>query len=573
MIPSSFISDANTAVTNGWISNFCVGSGSISYKLGKHHVFASGVGAGNIWEWWKSSSPYSYSCYTSSFLVPSGSYSFPYLEWSGQGIYGGALTLQVYNDSSWKTVRSYNPGYISNSSNGDTFYSSKSGVSSAVNLIDGNTYRFIFSFDVTGPQSNSNSGGSTGTYIGFPRNFSFSPSVLLTLVSSSPSISSSDRPTTVNLRPVGYDGDIAGLSIVNEANNTFTDPRTMFQYEIDNWTYDYTTRTYTINTTSGKTFQVVYGNDSVNVHEVEQGGNSSYPLTNNFYYIYNYGSGSGSGSSGHVHNWTSTTIAPTCTMFGMVVQHCSDCGADQIAQYYPALDHNWQLVQTVQPVYDQEGQLETEGYELYRCSRCSEEKTVALSSPQTNSDVQSFKFWSWLQNWLKEFKIWLGDKLDALIGKETNIDVNVTDNSVTIVDENGEEQEINIPDIISRFGWFRQVWAIGTYFVDTVSGYEQAAYSYGELMEEGGNPPGAPSIKLNLGAAHSQYGVDYGGEVEAFDLSWYTPYKETVDNLISGFLWVFFLWSLFRHAPGIISGAGLTHNRLDDIDSGHKKSK
>ena len=84
------------------------------------------------------------------------------------------------------------------------------------------------------------------------------------------------------------------------------------------------------------------------------------------------------------------------------------------------------------------------------------------------------------------------------------------------------------------------------------------------------NPPGAPSIKINLGAAQSHYGFRYGGEMEMLDLSWYTPYKQTVDNLVGGFLWLVFLWGVFKNAPGIVSGGGMTANRIDDINSGTK---
>ena len=58
-----------------------------------------------------------------------------------------------------------------------------------------------------------------------------------------------------------------------------------------------------------------------------------------------------------------------------------------------------------------------------------------------------------------------------------------------------------------------------------------------------------PDIKVNLGAANSAYGYNYGGEVVALDLSWYAQYKPTVDAIVGGFLWLLFLWALFKKAP------------------------
>lgn len=48
----------------------------------------------------------------------------------------------------------------------------------------------------------------------------------------------------------------------------------------------------------------------------------------------------------------------------------------------------------------------------------------------------------------------------------------------------------------------------------------------------------------------------YSGEITVIDLSWYDPYKEYGDLIISAFIYVFFLWRIFVNLPNIISGAG-----------------
>jgi len=84
---------------------------------------------------------------------------------------------------------------------------------------------------------------------------------------------------------------------------------------------------------------------------------------------------------------------------------------------------------------------------------------------------------------------------------------------------------------------------------------------------------GAPYIPVNLSAAQSHYGFNYGGEVGFLDLSWYAPYKHTVDNILSGFLWLFFMWKLFSKLPGIIGGSSMDSSKLEDIDNGERKRR
>lgn len=52
----------------------------------------------------------------------------------------------------------------------------------------------------------------------------------------------------------------------------------------------------------------------------------------------------------------------------------------------------------------------------------------------------------------------------------------------------------------------------------------------------------------------------YNGEITVIDLSWYAPYKEYGDMIISAFIYVFFFWRIFVNLPSIISGAGGAFN-------------
>lgn len=41
-------------------------------------------------------------------------------------------------------------------------------------------------------------------------------------------------------------------------------------------------------------------------------------------------------------------------------------------------------------------------------------------------------------------------------------------------------------------------------------------------------------------------------------MTWYQKYKASVDGLLSGFLWLGYLWLLFKRAPAILGGMQLS---------------
>ena len=67
-----------------------------------------------------------------------------------------------------------------------------------------------------------------------------------------------------------------------------------------------------------------------------------------------------------------------------------------------------------------------------------------------------------------------------------------------------------------------------------------------------------PVIWVHLENAESKYGYNYGDKQKILDLSWYQKYKANVDGILSGFLWLGYLWLLFKRAPGILSGMHLS---------------
>ena len=358
------------------------------------------------------------------------------------------------------------------------------------------------------------------------------------------------------------DGDLKlapDITIVNEGDNYYYNPVTDTTYDFSDWAYDYSDRSYTLTLENGDTTTITYGDEYITIEE----GDTVYNI---YYYVPD---DTGGAPEPHIHEWYQTGASQaTCTDYGTKTYTCSTCG-EQKTDVLPALGHNWVQSGFVPAEYDDDGNVLEKAYILYTCSRCDEEYrdydgVGPPEPPPAGGDDEEKE--SGLLAWLEKFKAWLGEKLDALTGGgDLVLDGDV---DLTYTDEDGENKSISVLGIIAAFAWWKQVADIGKTFVSQVSASEAAAYAYD--ARAGGNPTGAPSIPIDLGAAQSPHGAVYGGQMEMLDLSWYTPYKKTVDDLVSGFLWLFFLWALFRHAPAVISGVGLTASRSSDIAQGHK---
>lgn len=64
-----------------------------------------------------------------------------------------------------------------------------------------------------------------------------------------------------------------------------------------------------------------------------------------------------------------------------------------------------------------------------------------------------------------------------------------------------------------------------------------------------------PVISVDLSAAEGKY--DWGVSANALDMSWYARYKPYCDMFLASFMWLSYLWLLYKRLPDIISGAGM----------------
>lgn len=83
-------------------------------------------------------------------------------------------------------------------------------------------------------------------------------------------------------------------------------------------------------------------------------------------------------------------------------------------------------------------------------------------------------------------------------------------------------------------------------FIETI---KIAINSFEDIINNLGN---SPSLSLTLSA--TPYTPEQ--EVKVIDLSWYAPFKPYGDVVITGFIYLFFLWRLFALLPNIINGYG-----------------
>lgn len=178
-------------------------------------------------------------------------------------------------------------------------------------------------------------------------------------------------------------------------------------------------------------------------------------------------------------------------------------------------------------------------------------------------DTDDTPMWNRLFAWLDEAKTWLGEKLDALLDKDTTINFEPEivlpsfDPVIVYTDGDGNQISWKPSDLVDKFAFWGDVYDIGTEL-------------YGSVQSGSTDPP---ELIIHLGAANSPYGFEYGGDEYALDLSWYAQYKPTVDGITGGFLWLLYLFGVFKHLPDIFSGVGMMDNRIEDISAGYKGSR
>lgn len=156
-------------------------------------------------------------------------------------------------------------------------------------------------------------------------------------------------------------------TIVNEGDHSVYNPVTGDTTSFDSWKFDYSTRTYTLDLGSGDSTTVTYGDEYVTINE----GGTTY----NVYYLLDTSNEEPEPVTPHTHNYTSSvTRQANCTLAGVETYTCSECN-QSYTKAIPALGHDWVVKSQVQTEYDDDtGELTTQGYTIYECTRCGEQR-------------------------------------------------------------------------------------------------------------------------------------------------------------------------------------------------------
>ena len=139
------------------------------------------------------------------------------------------------------------------------------------------------------------------------------------------------------------------------------------------------------------------------------------------------------------HNWEETKRTDaTCTLPGTVTSTCTKCEKTK-TETLPKAGHTWEVKQTTQTSYDENGNVLTQGFTIYRCSVCGEEYkdtdgTGPPASPSTPSDPDDpGEEDGWLAKLLQKLGDFLGSTVGALLKLLGSILDGILDGLISLV--------------------------------------------------------------------------------------------------------------------------------------------
>ena len=142
--------------------------------------------------------------------------------------------------------------------------------------------------------------------------------------------------------------------------------------------------------------------------------------------------------------------------------------------------------------------------------------------------------------------------------------------------KNIAQNVIALPQTIAEAikGLFVPDAALTQEITDTFSskfGFISTLHQLGSDLASLGPDSKPPVIYIHLEDAEGA--IDYGGTVKALDMSWYERYKPDGDRIIGGFLWLGFLWLLFKRTAAIIQGGEMMTEQREDLDDGYRSRR
>ena len=154
------------------------------------------------------------------------------------------------------------------------------------------------------------------------------------------------------------------------------------------------------------------------------------------------------------HSWEETSrTEATCILAGSVTYTCSKCGANK-TESIAKLGHTWEVKTTVQTSYDEEGNIVTQGYTIYKCSVCGEEykDTDGTGPPVTESPDDSGGDGGWFSELLKKIGEFFGTTIGGLLELVGTIISKVLDSLITLV----TNTIARLKELVNLFGSFSE---------------------------------------------------------------------------------------------------------------------
>lgn len=106
-----------------------------------------------------------------------------------------------------------------------------------------------------------------------------------------------------------------------------------------------------------------------------------------------------------------------------------------------------------------------------------------------------------------------------------------------------------VAQVKAKFSWYEDIVDAWTEFKTALNGISADT---------------PPSITLSLDN-RTFFGRPIGsGTGTALVLDWMYTYRNTIRNLLSAFMWIFFIWRIYCHIPNIISGSGMEVQKTDE---------
>ena len=153
------------------------------------------------------------------------------------------------------------------------------------------------------------------------------------------------------------------------------------------------------------------------------------------------------------HTWEEASrTEPTCVLAGSVAYTCSKCGAKK-TESIAKLGHTWEVKTSIPTTYDEEGNVVTQGYTIYKCSVCDEEyKDTDGTGPPVVESPDDSDGGGWFSELLKKIGEFFGTTIGALLELVGTIISKVLDSLITLV----TNTVAKLTEVVTLFGSFSE---------------------------------------------------------------------------------------------------------------------